>query len=122
MAVEAQNFSNHSRMVPAFHGLLFGLILVALGYEVTMFVKQPAFGTAVGVMLAVGLLLVTWYARVFALTVQDRVIRLEERLRMGALLSGDLRDRIPEFSREATGGAAVCVGRGAAGAGQACAR
>ena len=56
MAVEAQNFSNHSRMVPAFHGLLFGLILVALGYEVTMFVKQPAFGTAVGVMLAVGLL------------------------------------------------------------------
>ena len=98
MAVEPQNFSNHPRMVPAFHGLLFGLILVALGYEVTTFVKEPGFGTAVGVMLAVSLLLVTWYARVFALTVQDRVIRLEERLRMAALLSGDLKERIPEFS------------------------
>jgi len=85
-------------MVPAFHGLLFGLIAIALGYEITMLVKYPSFGNAVGVMLAVSLLLVTWYARVFALTVQDRVIRLEERLRMAALLSGDLKERIPEFS------------------------
>ena len=99
MAAEPQNFSNHPRMVPAFHGVLFTLIVVILGYAVTMFVKHPAFGTAVGVMLAVSLLLITWYARVFALTVQYRVIRLEERLRMAALLPPDLQRRIPDFSR-----------------------
>ncbi len=98
MAAGPQDFSNHPRMVPAFHGLLFGLIVIALGYEVTMFVTHPAFDSAVGIMLALGLALVTWYARVFVLTVQDRIIRLEERLRMGALFSGDLKQRIPEFS------------------------
>jgi len=100
MAVEPQNFSNHPRLVAGFHGVLFVLIVVALGYEVTMFVRQPGFGTAVGVMLAVGLLLVSWYARAFAVTVQDRVIRLEERLRMARLLSGEMAQRIPEFSHK----------------------
>ncbi|MEJ2203706.1 MAG: DUF6526 family protein [Gemmatimonadota bacterium] len=46
------------------------------------------------------LILVSYYARTFALGVQDRLIRLEERLRMERLLPDDLRARIGEFSTE----------------------
>jgi len=39
-------------------------------------------------------------ARAFALGVQDRVIRLEERLRLEGALTGDLRARIGDFTTE----------------------
>jgi Family of unknown function (DUF6526) len=48
--------------------------------------------------VAVALLLLALFARLFALTVQDRVIRLEMRLRLTEILSADLRPRIPEFT------------------------
>jgi hypothetical protein len=42
--------------------------------------------------------MLAFFARVFALTVQDRVIRLEMRLRVAEVLPVDLRPRIPEFT------------------------
>jgi hypothetical protein len=50
------------------------------------------------VLVAAALLILVIYARLFALTVQDRVIRLEMRLRMERVLPPDLRARIPEFT------------------------
>jgi hypothetical protein len=49
-------------------------------------------------LLAVGLILVAWFVRAFPLGVQDRVIRLEERLRLERLLPGDLKARIGDFT------------------------
>ena len=49
-------------------------------------------------LTAAALLLLSFYARQFAVTVQDRVIRLEERLRFQRLLPEDLKPRIPEFT------------------------
>ena len=55
-------------------------------------------GTVIGLLVAFALLVLAFTARIFALTVQDRVIRLEMRLRLQQVLPADLRARIPEFS------------------------
>jgi Family of unknown function (DUF6526) len=51
-----------------------------------------------GVIFAAALLVMAFLARMFALGVQDRVIRLEEWLRYERLLPEDLKPRIGEFS------------------------
>jgi hypothetical protein len=93
-----QTFENHVRLVPAFHYVVLPLLainfLFALYQAVTDFswARLDAFGLALGIMLLALL------ARMMALTVQDRVIRLEETLRMRALLPTDLQPRIGEFT------------------------
>jgi hypothetical protein len=54
--------------------------------------------SALSVLLAAALVMLFFYARIFALTVQDRVIRLEMRLRLVGLLPPDLQPRIGEFT------------------------
>jgi hypothetical protein len=50
------------------------------------------------VLLGIAFVLIFFYARTFVLTVQDRVIRLEMRLRMERLLPPELRSRVSEFT------------------------
>jgi len=93
-----QSFENHARLVPGFHYVTFGLLalnFLAAGYRVF---RGPSIGAALGLGLAIALILMALYGRLFALAVQDRVIRLEERLRMERLLPADLKPRIGEFS------------------------
>jgi hypothetical protein len=59
---------------------------------------QPSFITAWNLVVALALGGLAWYARINALVVQDRVIRLEERLRLERLLPDDLKPRIGELS------------------------
>ncbi len=56
------------------------------------------FASIMNVLLATAFVILVFYARVFSLTVQDRVIRLEMRLRLERALSPDLRSRIAEFT------------------------
>ena len=59
-----------------------------------------SFETAWAAVVAVALILIGFFARVFALGAQDRVIRLEERLRMHGLLPDDLKPRINDFTMD----------------------
>jgi hypothetical protein len=61
-------------------------------------VAHFSFDGFVTVLLALALIVLFFCARLFALTVQDRVIRLEERLRYARLLPDDLKSRIDEFT------------------------
>jgi len=98
MAQEPQSFENHGKMVPAFHGVLTLLILAALVISVVRVVQEPSLDTGLSVILSLALGFTAWFTRSFPLKVQDRLIRLEERLRMRELLPDDLRPRISDFS------------------------
>jgi len=92
-----QSFANHAKLVPIYHGLAFAILLVNLGYGALQLWRAPSFAAGLGLALAFALLILFFAMRVFALAVQDRVIRLEERLRLERLLPADLRARIPEL-------------------------
>ena len=94
----AQNYANHRRFVPAFHFFTLPVLLLNVGYQVTQSVRYFSAATVIAALTAVAILLAALFGRLFALKVQDRVIRLEMRLRLTQILPADLRERIAELS------------------------
>lgn len=94
-----QTYANHRRIVPGYHGLGASCVIAFLAWSVWQVATHPGAATAMQVVLAVGLASVFWYVRVFAVTLQDRLIVFEERARLARLLPVDLHGRIPEFTR-----------------------
>lgn len=102
---KAQTYANHTRLDPLFHFFLlpvFGVgVVMALFhffYHLPHSDFRDNFHAFLLIILAVALLTLTFKVRLYSLKVQDRVIRLEERLRLMQLLSEPLRSRIPEFT------------------------
>jgi hypothetical protein len=100
LATPTQSFENHARFVPLYHYVTSPLILVALVWSVVRLAQAPSTDRLLVALLALGLALAAYWARAFALGVQDRLIRLEERLRMDRVLTGELRARIGDFTTE----------------------
>ncbi|MGC1685475.1 MAG: DUF6526 family protein [Candidatus Acidiferrales bacterium] len=94
----AQNFQNHARFVPAYHFFALPVFLVNFIWHIVQMVRHISFGAVMSCLTAAALVVLAFYTRTFALTVQDRVIRLEMRLRLQQLLAADLRPRIGEFT------------------------
>lgn len=95
---ETQSFENHAKFVPGFHVVTLGIFTINLGWRIYRVAHAFSAETAISLLLAIAFILAALFARIFALTVQDRVIRLEMRLRMGEILPAELRPRIPEFT------------------------
>lgn len=95
-----QNYKNHRKLVPGFHFVMFGILVLNLLWTLWRLftgTSLPWPDRIWAVAMAAALLLLAWYARIFPLRVQDRVIRLEERLRLAQLLPPDLVPRIGEL-------------------------
>jgi hypothetical protein len=94
-----QSYASHAKWVPTYH--FFVLPVLVLNF-VQSIIRLVRFGVSwngiVAVLTALALFLLAFHARLFATKVQDRVIRLEERLRMSRLLPADLQPRIEEFT------------------------
>ncbi len=95
---QPQNYKNHRRYVVGYHVVAFLILLINLVWSVYRVIAVISTGTVITAVLAIGLILVFYYARVFAMAVQDRLIRLEERLRFARLLPEDLQSKIDDFT------------------------
>jgi hypothetical protein len=105
MAEKPQTFANHTRFDPLFHFFLIpifalGLImsLIHFFYHLRESGMHGNIHSFLIILLAVALLILVFKVCLYALRVQDRVIRLEERLRLMQLLQEPLRSRIPELT------------------------
>lgn len=94
-----QSYSNHTKWDPKFHFVVFPILLVNVFYRVYEMLESeinPAM--AWEIVVAIALLVLMFTVRLYALKVQDRVIRLEERLRLQQVLPEALRSRIGELT------------------------
>lgn len=99
MSDKKQSFENHAMIVPPFHIGLSLILVINLLWAAWSTFRAPSIDHGVSLLLAIGLLGIFWYMRIFPLTVQDRVIRLEMRLRLREVLPEDLRGRIGEIKK-----------------------
>jgi hypothetical protein len=93
-----QTFANHAKYDPSFHFFLVPVMLINIifaGYH--LFVSR-SLGAGWFFILSFALLVTVNRVRVYATKVQDRVIRVEERLRLATVLPEALRVRIGELS------------------------
>lgn len=96
---EEQNLSNHTRFSPPFHFFVLPVMLLNFVWSIYRWkVVEFSFDGLVSVIFALAVLVGFISVRTMAMKVQDRVIRLEERLRFERVLPADLQSRIPEFT------------------------
>ncbi|MDB4915132.1 MAG: hypothetical protein JWM95_2776 [Gemmatimonadetes bacterium] len=100
MAAPMQNAENHARYVPGFHFITGSLTIAVLVWSVKRAIILQTGDAVLLALMAVALLGQFWYTRAFPLAVQDRLIRLEERLRLARLLPAELQGRLDEFTAD----------------------
>jgi len=98
---ESQNYKNHTRFDPIWHFFIAPVLLVNVGVSIYATVHHWPQHHALflwWVFLSIVLLLAVGRARQHSLIAQDRIIRLEEKLRFHALLPPDLLARSHSLS------------------------
>jgi hypothetical protein len=100
MPEKPQSFANHARLHPIFHFVLVPILLINLIVSIVWLVREPGFASAWDLVMACALLILATLARSNPLKAQDRIIRLEERLRLYALLPESERRHIPDLTEE----------------------
>lgn len=93
-----QSFASHAAIHPIWHYGAFPILAINFFNELRHVYQAPSTHTVWGAIFAFGLLLSLFAARGETLVVQNRVIRLEMRLRLRDLLSPELATRIPELT------------------------
>lgn len=94
-----QGFKHHGKYVPLYHFFVLPVLIINFGIQLYWWIKL---GLAplrfFPVLTAAALFVGVFYTRLFALAVQDRLIRLEEKLRYERVLPEELRWRADELT------------------------
>lgn len=93
-----QAFANHVKFDPPFHFFVLPVLLANVIAMGRFYFHAPSLGAAWLVVVSVALLLLAARTRSFVTHLQDRIIRLEERLRLSAVLQEPLRSRTAELT------------------------
>ena len=100
MADSGQTYKTHVRFFPLFHYFVAPFLLLNVVVRAYQLYRVPTRHDVWEVIMAVVLVGLALAARVMALAVQDRVIRLEMRLRLHEILPAELRPRITDLTRD----------------------
>ena len=95
---QSQSYAHHTRRQPAFHFFLIPVLILNFVFAAVYGVRHPSLAAIWMIVLAAALLTLALLSRMNSVKAQDRVIRLEERLRLGILLPEHLRPRILELT------------------------
>jgi len=98
MAGKPQTFANHARFDPPYHFFLMPVMMLTVIITIVHLFRFPSLESGWLLVLSIAGVLAVIKFRFYALRVQDRVIRLEERLRLMSVLPEPLRSRIGELS------------------------
>jgi uncharacterized protein DUF6526 len=93
-----QSLSNHARFDPPFHFFVLPVFAITVIIAIVELVRFPSLHAAWLVVFTIAATIAVLKIRFYALRVQDRIIRLEERLRLAILVDKPLRARIVELS------------------------
>lgn len=85
--MEPQTFANHTRWHPPFHYFIVPVMLINFIWSIVRFVMAPGWNLGRWAVVSFALLMLTFFVRMNPLKAQDRIIRLEEKLRYQHLLS-----------------------------------
>lgn len=99
MAEQTQSYANHTRWLPPFHFFVMPVLLVNVIVAIRHVYYDPARGPIWSLVVALALLMLAGLTRQMVVTVQDRIIRLEMRLRLHELLPKDLHGSINSLTR-----------------------
>ena len=100
MAEQAQELSTHRRWVPAWHFFTVPVLVGNVVVVVVRFVRDPTINNGWQFLVALALLIGIVLSRNMPLRTQDRIIRLEERIRLERVLPADLRGRIDDLTTD----------------------
>jgi Family of unknown function (DUF6526) len=84
-----QNYKNHVRWFPLMHFVVIPLLLLNLVWQAVLLYQTPGWNQAEALLFALTIILLGLAARLQSLKAQDRIIRLEERLRYNNLLPAE---------------------------------
>ena len=93
----SQSYANHRRYFPLFHYVALPVVVVNILVVLAELLRYPSLRQTWVFIFAVGVAAGFLACRASILTVQDRLIGLEMRLRLAAVLPPELRVRIPEL-------------------------
>src|SRR6185437_7828712 len=93
-----QSLANHARFDPPFHFFILPVFAITVIVAIVQLFRHPSLLSAWLVVFMVAAMTAVFKIRIYALKVQDRIIRLEERLRLAILVDKPLRAHIVELS------------------------